>query len=192
MTAGLFAKHGVWFGRCRPPSRLNQKGYWENNRIKEVMKRRYPKCPVDGPAAYQAGLRKELIEALRADGYKGGRWAFKCTALYGPALLCAFPNADVVVVFRDPDSIFRSTRATKMFGNELSDDELRENIKAHQDYMTYLMDHGVAFPVYTDDLIHGNYWSAIDALEGCGIKASADIIADHVEPKLWNYGDRSL
>ena len=107
--------------------------------------------------------------------------------MYWPAL--ADLNPYYVCVFRDPESIFRSCRATRMFMPEASDSELMDNILRQRAEMTTLMRQKGGVPVYTDDIVTGNYSSILDALDYAGV-ADADpgIIDEFVDPKLWRYG----
>ena len=184
MTAGIFHEHGVWFGSCRPPSRLNPKGYFESNRIKGVMKAHFPSVPTSGMAAPVESLRDDIITAIARDNYPGGPWAFKGTAMYYPALHAAFPDAHVVCVIRDPRGIFESTRKTNMFGKDMTDTELMWNILEHQRVMDNIPG---AHIVYTDELVEGKFDSVLRALDGCGLKADVKKVEQFVDPKHWHY-----
>lgn len=184
MTAGIFAQHGVWFGSCRPPSRLNPKGYFESNAIKKIMKARYPNVPTSGMAEPDPILRHAILDAVRGDNYPGGPWAFKGTAMYYPALIDAFPDAHVVCVIRDPRGIFESTRKTNMFGKDMTDTELMWNILEHQRVMDNIP---AAHIVYTDELVDGKFDSVLSALDGCDLKADVKKVEQFVDPGHWHY-----
>lgn len=187
MTAGIFARHGLWMGTCKNGDALNPKGHFEGLAIKKVMKARYPEVPAEGFAEPEPILKPAILDALKGDGWQGEQWGYKCTALYAPALLAAFPEAHIVVVLRDPRSVFASTRSTNMLSGRMSDDELRDNIIKHQTYMSHLVDNEGALPVYTDDVIDGDFTSIMAALEGCGFDPDPDVIGDFVEPRHWHY-----
>lgn len=185
LTAGIFAEHGVWTGKCQSGTKANPKGHFENLAMKKVMKARYPGVPERGIATPDSMLHHAFADIMEHQGYRDGPWLFKCTALYAPALLYAFPGAHRVCVLRDPRSIFASTRKANFFSG-LSDDELQANILKHQGFMMGLVNGG-AFPVYTDDLIDGDFSSIMAALEGCGIKPDPEKIGQFVEPRHWHY-----
>jgi hypothetical protein len=189
MTAGIFAKHGVWTGGCRGSTAANFKGHFENLRLKEVLKREFPGVPQNNTRAVPPqGFKDVIVDTIRQDGYKGGPWLFKGTVMYWTALDALNPH--YVCVFRDPDSIFASCRATRMYMPDAPDMDLMANILRQREEMTMLLRQRGAVPVYTDEIISGNYSSIANALTLYGITPDYDLIDEFVDPKLWRYGKR--
>lgn len=184
MTAGVFAKHGVWVGRSRNPDHRNQKGYFENRAMMRLFQKKWRDPAIHGLMPAMPGLREEMKDVLLAEGYPGGPWLFKCTALYGPAMLDAFPDALVVCPFRDFKQTVISCQKYRAHPY-LDKSDMPWLINMHHDYMHTLCFNG-AMPVYTDEVVAGNYESLWRALEAYPLKPNLSIIKDFVDPKLWH------
>ena len=100
MTAGLFAKHGVWFGQCRPGDPVNAKGYFENTRIKMEIIKRWGKLTLarqvtefekEPQCEHQDGFASVVKAIIRGEGYTAGPWGYKMSALYKAAWDCFDP-----------------------------------------------------------------------------------------------------
>lgn len=188
MTAGIFALHGFWVGSHRLTSAANPKGSFENLELKKVFKKYYPNLPLEiGVLAEpNQSLRSEIELTIARDGYTGGPWLWKASVMYWPAFHVMNPR--YVCVFRRKESIFASNRTTRMFGQFLPDAELRENIQVQQDEMHDLCQHQRAYPVYTDELIEGNYASIERAITGLGFAFNRAAVEEFIDPLLWRHG----
>lgn len=188
MVAGIFALHGFWVGSYVHGTTANPKGHFENLPLKKIFKARYLNVPLQTGllAAADATLKAEISTAIIKDGYTGGLWIFKCTVMYWPAFQVMQPH--YVCVFRNDQSIFASNRATRMFGQFLSDTELRDNIKRQNKELHTLVKLGDAHPVYTDELIEGNYSSIEYALTERGVAFNREAVEEFIEPTLWRHG----
>lgn len=185
MTAGVFAAHGVWCGTCRDADELNQKGYFENKRIRGVVMAWHKAIVHKGVLALKRpGFRDAIIEAITADGWGGEPWFWKGSVLYWPAFFEFTPKW--VVCERPPEHVFTSCRRSGIFGNTLSAEKLRENIAFHQQQMDYLATCKQAVRVFTDDVAKGDYSSLARALQYCGVTPDYDIIDGFVERRLWH------
>jgi len=73
-----------------------------------------------------------------------------------------------------------------MFGADMSDNELRDNITLHQEHMYNLIDDGAA-AVYPEALIDGDFSSLEAAFLHCGLEYQQKIATDFVDAKLWHF-----
>lgn len=183
MTAGLLHIHGVWAGTCRPGDSVNAKGHFENIPIRSMLISMHKRNVQEGRLAEKIpGFKDRVHAAIRNDGYKEGPWMWKGSALYHPAWF-EF-NPVFVTCFRPREHIFRSCRRSGMFGNHLSDDALYANIDLHQNEMRKLQ----GFPVYTDEVVNGDYSSLKRAIEGAGLQFDEEKTRQFVDRRLWHYG----
>lgn len=186
MTAGLFARHGVWTGTCRPGDASNPKGHFENIPLRTMLIGAHKNVVQKGVlAAKISGFREQALQAIRNDGYTQGPWLFKGSAIYWPAFFEFKPR--FVVVDRPREQIFKSCRKTGMLGNCRSDVELYANIDFHQQQMDYLVTFKQAVRVNTFEVVQGDFTSIKHALYVCGIEPLDDKIRDFVDDKLWHY-----
>lgn len=188
MTAGIFALHGFWIGSHRLTSAANPKGSFENLKLKVVFKKHYPNLPLEiGVLAEpNQSLRAEIEQTITRDGYSGGPWLWKGSVMYWPAFHVMNPH--YVCVIRNEQSIFTSNRRTRMFGQFLTDAELRENIHVQQNEMHALCKHQLAYPVYTDQLVAGDLSSIERAITGLGFAFNREAVEEFIEPQLWRHG----
>lgn len=182
MTAGIFHQHGVWVGSHRPGDAVNAKGHYENIPLRTFLHGKFPNVvPTATPAVPDHDLRDEILSLIRNDGYKGGPWLFKCTAMYHPA----FAGFDYVGIgtIRPVEQVFASCRKTGMLG-KLTDEQLYANIRAHQTEIRRVS-HAV---VFTDEVANGNFDSIRDAIETAGLEWNENACEAFVDRKLWHYG----
>lgn len=95
MLAGLFARHGVFFGECVPGDEDNPKGYWENRWLKQRMRSR----DTHGwPISWFERLRQEGWTDGRPWGAKGGPEWWRWVRLTSPTVvvLCYRPLGQIM------------------------------------------------------------------------------------------------
>jgi len=187
MTAGLFQAHGAWFGTCRPGDADNPKGHFENNAIKREMIRRwgsltlargvtsFDQNPVCAP---QDGFRSCVERILDTDGYTGGPWGYKQSALYKPAWHEFNPY---FVGVKRENVLKANTSRQAMFGTR-DPKRVQRMIDLHH----AVIDECEVI-VRTDEIIHGNLRSLDDALAYCGLTIDVSAVDDFVDPSLWHY-----
>lgn len=128
ITAAIFAKCGLWLGNVGKGTKDNQRGFFENGRIRSANKNvlrggGYDPAGVNPlPPHEWIGDHKLLrgqVERVLADQScpKNQRWGFKDPKLLltWRTWLEAFPFARFVVTMRDPLSIERSCRRASFF-----------------------------------------------------------------------------
>jgi len=186
MTAGIFHHHGVWTGTCRSGASYNEKGFFENVKIKKLIKRQHGaivnKCVL---AQKKPGFREKLLQTIGDDHYESGPWLWKGSALYWPAFFEFEPK--FVVVNRPREQIFKSTRHSNMLNPSFSAEVLYANIDFHKEQMDYLVTFKQAVRVNAVDVISGDFTSIKKALSYCGIEPDDEKISNFVEPRLWHF-----
>lgn len=179
MTAGLFAKHGVWVGPYRKGDRHNAKGYFESLPFKHEIIKTVGRIVHKGTLAPKVeGWKQTALNLIRANGYEGGPWLVKHSAMYYP-LWHEF-DAKYICVRRDPESIKASGRASGYLKNA-------DAIQPHINAMDYVRDHLGGVDVFTDELITGDYSSLERAFDNCLIDFDPAIANDFIDPSLWHY-----
>lgn len=182
LTAGLFAKHGAWVGRCREGDSYNALGYFENLDLKQGLLELFGRLVNKGELAGRPppGLWASHVRtALNAGEYPwdGTPWLAKHSAMYFPAWEIDF-NPIYVCCFRDPVAIAASVRATGLL-------EKPEAIDAHRRVMEGLLDHG-AHEVWPEAFIHHEWHQIIPAFTEAGLAFDHEIAEDFVDPNLWH------
>lgn len=179
MTAGIFAKHGVWVGPCRGGDSRNEKGYFESAPFKKALIEKAGRITEAGELAARVPGWKEGAESiLERSGYNGGPWLVKHSAMYYP--LWHDFDAKYICVRRDIDSIRRSGKASGYLKSAGA-------IKNHVDAMDYVRDNLGGVDVFTDEIISGDYSSLRRAFSHVGLAMTKFIVDDFVDPSLWHY-----
>lgn len=180
MVAGVFAMHGVWTGICRDPDQHNEKGYFENLRIKKYFQVVFPRN-VEAPVI-PVPVREVMEKALQDEGYIDGPWLWKGSAMYYPTFYEFNPK--YVVCYRPTEQIFASLRGHKgLFGKNKTDEELLKFIDDHQAMMNMVP----GCKVHTWNVAGGDFSSIVHALKFCGIEPDRWKIRDFVDSDLWHY-----
>lgn len=188
MTAGIFAKHGVWVGNYYiPGNRHNAKGEFENSAIRKVVARMQKGLvALEGRVAQPlSGFKTEVLAILARQGYVDGAWLYKGSALQWPAFYEFRPKW--VCCKRPVEQIFSSCRSSGIFGRHLNDARLKEIIALHYEQMDRLKNEVEVFEVDTYEVVQGNYGSVELALKGCGIEPVYALIDDFVDSSLWRH-----
>jgi len=177
LTAGLFAAHGVFWGRksCEaemPADRHNQRGYYEHP---EIVHRLKDRDFSDWPEAWWA--------ALRADGWDGeSPWGFK----RGPAAadwVRPLRPSIVVVTHRPARQVAESRRRWK--GRASISTMRKTERRIREALRTFFR------PVYrvdTAELVRGDYSGIRPAFAALGVQFSEAIAEEWIDPSLWNRG----
>lgn len=174
MTAGIFAIHGVWVGKCREPDRFNPSGYFENLDIKKILIDRWGKLAQTNRAAIPQEGFIDQIRALKP----GNPWLAKHSSMYWRAWNEFCPK--YVCVRRSLDGVIGSNRQVNFLGTQ-DENQMRVIIAAHN----YCMDLSKGVNVYVDEVINGNYQSLRRAFKHCGIPFDRTRTEEFVNPTLW-------
>jgi len=179
MTAGIFAKHGVWVGPYKAGDNKNQKGYFESLPFKQAIIERVGEIVHKGVLAPQVeGWKDQAIDLIERNGYECGPWLVKHSAMYYP-LWHEF-DAKYICVRRDLKAIERSGQSSGMLRNPKA-------IPPHVEAMDYVRDNLGGVDVFTDEIVKGDYSSLERAFEACGLDFNPAIANTFIEPNLWHY-----
>jgi len=173
MTAGLFAAHGVWFGRCKPADWHNLKGYFEHM---DIVRRAGSGDLTDWPDAWWW--------TMEAEGYRAGPWAIKKGPAAWPWIRPLKP-AVVVTTKRPADQILRSRMRT--FPDNTHQKRTMARVQARVERVLA----EVSCPVVrvdTAQLAAGDYAAILPAFEILGVAFDPAVAADWIEPALWDRG----
>lgn len=179
MTAGIFAKHGVWVGPYRKGDTKNAKGYFESLPFKRAIIDRVGPIVHKGILAPKLkGWKADAVMLIKRHGYTGGPWLVKHSAMYYP-LWHEF-DAKYICVRRDLKSVERSGQASGMLRNPKA-------IGPHVEAMDYVRDNLGGVDVFTDEIVKGDYSSLERAFDACGLDFNPAIADEFVDPTLWHH-----
>ncbi len=182
MTAGIFAKHGVWTGSCREGERINPKGFFENKLFKSRLKAVYSGNLLRAtPIKLNPVWEDEVKRILEIENYEGGQWLVKHSAIYWRTWDQFKPK--FINVRRDPEGVFQSCRNVGFYNSLYTDNQLAQIIQNHND----AMDGNGGPNVYTDEVVQGEYSSLEAAFDYCGLVFDKSIVDDFVEKRHWHY-----
>ncbi len=169
MTAGLFAKHGVFFGDCRPADDHNPYGYFEHPCLTTYKQ----KQRTEGwPEVWWATLERE--------GWTHGPWGAKKGAGSWPWVSQLKPT--VVVFCVRPKEQIRASRARWGKGGSVPP-RVRRALRAVEQKATCPI-----VAVNTPNLIAGDYTEVLPAFELLGVEFSVEIAREWIDPSVWCRG----
>lgn len=179
MTAGIFARHGVWTGSCFMGDRHNPRGYFENIDIKSLMKMWFGNLVHENKLATPRENWKQAVEhTIREDGYHSGPWLVKTSPLYYRVWEEFSPFW--VNVRRPKEHIINSCLKTRMVNRP------KEDLGRFIDFHNELMDQrGV--DVFTEELIDGDYSSLENAFDYCGLEFNETIARNFIREDHWHF-----
>lgn len=175
LTAGIFAEHGVFTGTCRPGNPSNPKGFFENIRICNEISKRFKGYVTAGkPCEPVEGWRGMVEKMLEQEGYTGGPWLIKHSAMYAPLWYEFDPY--FICVKRDKDAVLKSGHKTGYF--KASEESYERHVE--------IMDSVNGFDVWPEK---GDFEDFQKMLKYCNIEPELDKIIDFYEPNYWKCGD---
>jgi hypothetical protein len=188
MTAGLLHMHGAWVGTCREGDAKNPRGYFESVPQKHLLKGWYKAIVAKGIVPEpKPGWKDAIREAIRKDGYSGGPWLMKHSALYWKTW-GEFENPKWVICRRDPEDTFQSCRRSKLLAPNATDDHLRHVIRLHHEQMDIIRDRFGGVEVDTQAVAKGDFDTIAAAVEHAGLDYSEQTVREFVDPSFWHFG----
>lgn len=177
MTAGLFARHGVFFGNCGGPNQNNTKGNWENGWMKRGLK---------SPSGRPNGWPDSWFDRMREEGWNGqAPWGLKAVAVHWPIMRQLEPDV-VVLCYRPKPNILDSC---ERFGSgfKFSRKYRDPMIDMHWALMeTIRLDYpGTVVEVNTPDLVKGDYDSIRPAFDALGVEFDEEVAGEWIDPALF-------
>jgi len=175
MVAGLFAEHGVFFGECAGPSRINAKGFFENRWLKRTMH----------AASQGEDWPDPWFDRLLAEGWDGHTtWGAKLMPKWWPHVR---PMAPTVIVrcYRDADAVLASSRAV---GWKRSHETIIERHHLMDAIYSEARDDGACvWSIYTPDLVAGMYDTIEPAFDALGLAFHTPVARAWIDPRLWHH-----
>lgn len=175
MVAGLFQRHGVFFGHCQNPNEHNPKGYFENLWLKGHRDRAGDLGP-DWPAPWW--------ERLREEGWDGeSPWGFKGGVGFEDVIRPMEPRV-VVVCSRPMGQVLRSRRKVPWATGPPQALTERQYAKIRE----------MRWPTWklwvrTDRLVHGELEEVSPAFRVLDLELRPDVADEWLDPSLWDSGD---
>lgn len=173
MIAGLFAAHGVFFGRTRDGDEYNPKGYFEHGWLKSL--REIPK-PDDWPDPWFDRLRSEGWDRERPWGVKSGPRLERLVRPMAPT---------VVVVCRRPmGQILASRRRVRWAVGRAR--VITNRVYEAVEKMTWAN----RVDVRTDRVADGYYKTLAPAFDALGIDFDLAVASNWIDRSVWNRAER--
>jgi len=177
MVAGLFARHGVFFGDTVPGDEHNPHGYYEHP---ELIRR------ID--MGTLANWPERFWEVARKEGYEDGKpWALKRGPQAWPWIRLMFPR--LIVVCKRPKEQVLASRLRRWPGKKGRHGEMWRQTRRS---LAGVVEQA-ACPVitlHTDQIIEGNYQRLGEAFKAFGMAFDPAIAAAWIDPSIWRRGEK--
>lgn len=210
MVAGVINICGAFGGRMSGPNKNNQKGMFENHRIRnQVVKPYYRHIGVDPLGQYPlpdvdnlvipTGWRKRVEAVIEEEGYQGGPWMYKGAKMcqFWPVWHYAFPHAKWIIVRRKTSDIIRSCMKTgfmrafaleqnrKAVGTRTEEEGWLWWVREHEKRFNEMMTEGLnAKVVWPERMVNGDYSQMYETIEWLGLEWSTEAVS-FIDPLLW-------
>jgi len=211
MVAGIVNICGAFKGNTQGVGKDNQKGMFENLRIRnEIIKPYLRNASVDPLCQYPLldvnimsipiDLQNRVELIIQKEGYKSGDWMIKTPklCLTYPMWHHAFPDAKWIIVRRKTSDIINSCLKTgfmrafsksqiqKAVGVDNERDGWLWWVRQHERRFVEMITFGLNVKiVYPERMVDGNYSQMKEAIEWLGLEWKRKEIIDFIEPKLW-------
>lgn len=174
MVAGLFSRHGVFFGDCIQANQYNPKGYFESAYMKRVF--RGEESLDDWPRSWFRNLFDEGLCGC------GQPWGIKCGPQRDGLILQLQPT--VIVFTHRPVEQVRASRERVHWARGDAD----ALVKSAERSMDRIRERsGVpCVDVDTDALVDGEYHEIVTAFELLGRKFNPGVASNWIDPELWS------
>lgn len=185
-VAGIFAKHGFWVGKYSS-NKGNVKGHFENSQMRYYYWDKYgdKKAQLSNQGwvvPWDIYFENEIYKVFKAAGYpdNGEPWFVKFGANWIIPWYFTYPNATIVTVRRNPESIVQSGKVTR----EVTPARLNNCLTL----MKIMENEFGAFRVDFENIIKGTYEQLFPVFKREGVKFSSSIADKWVDPGLVHYG----
>ena len=206
MVAGLLKCSGAWTGNTIAADGSNPKGYFEHQIIREHVIKKVLTALGSDPLGVSSlpplqasleinGLRGSLHTIISREGYGGAvPWLYKDAklSLIWPAFHKAFPEAQWVVVRRDPEQIIASCMRTPFMQQHSLDKTFWVRfVEAYLRRLRSLTDTiSGAITLDADPILNGEFADLSMAIHSCGLEFNANVVADFVSPEYWHANEK--
>lgn len=210
MVAGVINICGAFGGIMAPGNHNNEKGMFENVKIRQEIVKPYlrsikvdplgqyplPRIPkLQIPLDWKSKVENVMIE----QGYKKGEWFYKGAkaCLVWPIWHYAFPKAKWIIVRRRTGDIVNSCLKTsfmRAFSNKevqrkVNASDVREGwvwwVRQHEQRFVEMIQEGLNVKVvWPERMVTGDYEQMYETLEWLGLEWKSEVMS-FIEPKLY-------
>jgi hypothetical protein len=211
MVAGVINICGAFGGNMSGPNKNNEKGMFENARIRNQLVKPYlRKIGVDPLGQYPLpdvnnlpiprDWRLQVLQIMKEEGYTKGPWMYKGAkaCLMWPVWHYAFPDAKWVIVRRKTSDIIRSCRKTAFMTAFTHPNKLRavQATTIDEGWLWWVHQHEKRFVemiteglncqvVWPERMVDGDYSQMKSVIEWLGLEWKGEEVVKFIEPKLW-------
>jgi hypothetical protein len=211
LVTGCINICGAFGGSMSGPTKYNQKGMFENHKIRQEVHKPYFKSigadplgqfPLPNPnkITIPTDFKKRIEDVIISQGYKGGHWFYKGAkaCLVWPLWHYAFPNAKWVIVRRRTGDIansciktsfmraFRKQDVQRKIGVKNERDGWIWWVNQHLERFREMMDEGLNCSViWPERFVYGDYQQLFDLIDWLGLKWNSEVF-NFIDPKLWH------
>jgi len=216
MVAGAIHLCGAFGGNMSGPNRNNQKGMFENARIRNNITKPYLSAiGVDRLGQYPlpdvsslvipTDWRRQVEKVMISEGYKGGPWFYKGAkmCLTWPVWHYAFPDARWIIVRRRTGDIITSClktgfmQAFRYKENQMAVGAADERegwlwwVHQHEKRFVEMIEAGLNVKVvWPERMVQGDYKQLFEAIDWLGLRWNSAVL-NFVDPKLWKAREAS-
>jgi hypothetical protein len=197
-TAGVINICGAFGGEMSGPNKNNQKGMYENAKIRNTVVKPYLKqLGVDPKGQYPLpdintlpipnDWRKRVEDVFLEQGYKGGPWFYKGAkmALMWPAWHYAFPNATWIIVRRKDEDIINSCMKTGFMNAFNTREDWQWYVYYHKERFVEMVMNGLNVrQVWPSKMVYGDYQEMQETIQWLGLRWKPDKVYNFISPKL--------
>jgi len=212
MVAGVINICGAFGGEMSGATRNNQRGMFENARVRnDIVKPYLRQISVDPMGQYPlpdvnnlsipTGWRRKVEQVMMDQGYTDGLWMYKGAkmCLMWPIWHYAFPDAKWIIVRRKSSDIINSCKRTgfmRAFHNQdrqraVSADSEEEGwlwwIHQHEQRFNEMITEGLNCKVvWPERMIRADYKQIYETIEWLGLEWDVSKVLQFIDPKLWH------
>lgn len=185
LVSSIFYAHGFWSGYTPKVHPGNYPtGQHENQAIKRLLIKRYGRADkIMTSVDYDQSWENVAKGVLEKEGYKGGRWFMKHSALY--AKIWVDFNPFWICIRRDKDAILDSIRRKSRIYDNKDDSFLFELIDNHNNIMNEILETYGGFDINSEKIINGDHFELLLAFQGVGCILDYEIVKKIVKPEIW-------
>ena len=203
MIAGVVDICGGFGGLMTGPTPYNEKGQFENTRIRQTVVKPYlqlmgvdPLCQdplpdVDNLMDFPE-LRGKIQDTMLNEGYVNGPWYYKGAkmCLIWPTFARAFPNARWLIARRNAMGIAVSCQRTSFMRRRKSVESWRVWVRVHEQRFEEMKGAGLdVTEVRSEDMINGDLGAIREFVDGTdGLEWNQAQVDEFITPDLWERG----
>lgn len=206
MMAGVINICGAYGGQMSPSNKYNQKGMFENIRIKQDIDKGFLKSigmdpkgqnplPDTTSLSIPSDWAYKVEKIMLQEGYEKGPWFYKGarSCLMWPVWHYAYPNAKWVIVRRRTADIATSCMNTGFMNAYTKYEDWVEWVNHHEAKFVEMIEAGLNVKqVWPERMVKGNYEQMYELIEWLGLEWREKEVRDFIEPKLWKTKEKVL